>query len=252
MSSFKVLLAALTVGFMPSLSLAADPAPVFNDAQKAAIEATVRDLLTKKEPEIVMQAAQTLQEKAEKEQAAKGKEAVSQNLDRIFKDANSPVGGNPKGDVTVVEFFDYSCGYCKMAQEVLKKYMAEEKNVRFVYKELPILGDASIYASKAALASVSQGKYVAFHEAMMEAKERLTEDSIKKIAKDVGLDVAKLTKDMESDKIKAMISANQDLAADIGARGTPAFVIGEKLYPGALSPEQLKEAVDEVRKAKKK
>lgn len=240
------------LALLPNLAQAAEATAAFDDKQKAAVEAIVRELLTKKEPEIVMIAAQELQEKMEKESANKGQAGLEKNADKVFKDPTSPVGGNPKGDVTLVEFFDYTCGYCKMAQEAVTKALAADKNVRMVYKEFPILGPNAEVASKAALAAVEQGKYVPFHEALMSAKDRLSMESIKKIAKSVGLDVEKLTKDMESDKIAAIIKANRDLANELQIRGTPGFVIGQKVYPGALTAEQLKQAIAEARKADKK
>ncbi|MFA6280468.1 MAG: DsbA family protein [Bdellovibrionales bacterium] len=251
MSSFKTLLLALSLSVLPSLCMATEAAPDFTDSQKTAIEAVVRNLLTNKEPEIVMKAAEELQKRMEKEGSAKGQAAIAKNHDKIYSDASSPVGGNPKGDVSIVEFFDYTCGYCKMGQATLVKFLAEDKNVRLVYKDFPILGEGSVVASKAALASVAQGKYVALHDALMGSKERLSEEVIKKLAKGVGIDVDKMIKDMESDKIKEILKTNHALAESLHIQGTPAFIIGDKLYPGVLSPEQLKEAVADMRKAKK-
>jgi len=255
MHPFKSLLLALAVCLMPALALAAT-APstdtsALTDAQKKAVEAVVRDLLLKKEPEIIIKAAQIMQEKMEKDSVVKSKESIATNRKKLLNNPDSPVGGNPKGDVTVVEFFDYLCGYCKMAQGHLEKLTAADKNVRVVYKEFGILGPVSIEAAKAAQASNEQGKYVAFHNALMTSKERLTSDKIYEIAEKVGLDVEKLKKDMESDKVKKAIADVHALADEMGARGTPTFVIGEKLYPGALPLAQLKEAVAKARKDKK-
>ncbi len=251
MSSLKTLLLALSLSALPTLGMAADAAPAFTDSQKAAIEGIVRDLLTDKEPEIVMKAAEEIQTRMEKENSVKGQAAITKNHDKIYNDSTSPVGGNPKGDASIVAFFDYTCSYCKMGREALIKFVAEDKNVRIVYKELPILGAGSVIASKAALASAAQGKYPAFHDALMGSKERLSEEIIKKIAKDVGLDVEKMTKDMEGDKVKEILKANQALAASLHIQGTPAFIINDKLYPGVLSFDQLKAAVADARKAKK-
>jgi len=251
MHPFKALLLTCTLSLLPTLGHAADAAPL-TDAQKKEVESIVRELLTKKEPEIIIKAAQLIQEKGEANAAAKGQEAVSKNKDKIFNDANAPVTGNPKGDITIVEFFDYSCGYCKMAQEHVSKLLAEDKNIRFVYKELPILGPKSQLAAQAALASVAQGKYTKFHEALMGAKEALSEESIMTIAKATGLDTDKLKKDMGNEKIQAMIKDNVELAGEIGAHGTPTFVIGEKVYGGAVPYEQMKEAVATARKNVKK
>lgn len=251
MHPFKTLLVVLTLGLLSSFADAADTSAL-TDAQKTAVEAVVRELLTKKEPELVIKAAQSVQEKMEKESVVKSSESITKNREKLLNDPDTPVGGNPKGDITVVQFFDYMCGYCKMAQGHLAKLVAEDKNVRLVYKEFGILGPNSIEASKAALASAAQGKYIAFHNALMSSKERLDSDGIMKLAGTVGLDVEKLKKDMESDKVAKIIADTRTLAEAMGARGTPTFVIGEKLYPGALPYDQLKEAIAEARKAGKK
>jgi len=251
MSRFKAVFLVAVLGFCAPAALAVEASPL-TDAQKTAVEAVVRDLLTKKEPEIVMKAAQELQDKAERDASVKGQAAVLANKDKLFNDPASPIGGNPKGDVTIVEFFDYTCGYCKMVHNAVTKFVGEDKNVRIVYKEFPILGPGAVFASRAALAVAAQGKYEAFHNALMATKERVTEDVAKKVAKNVGVNVDKMLNDMKSDKIEAMVKANHDLAQALHIQGTPAFVIGETLHPGALSAEQMKTAVEAARGAGKK
>lgn len=249
MSFFRTLLIALAIG---ALSLPASAESALTPAQKAEVEAVVRELLVKKEPEIIIRAAEAAQAKMEKETAQKGEEAIGKNLDKLVNDPDSPVGGNPKGDVTIVQFFDYSCGYCKMAQGHVEKLLSEDKNVRLVYKDLPILGDGSVKMAEAGLASVSQGKYQAFHNALMKLQKRPTEADVMEVAKSVGLDVEKLKKDMTSEKIKKIIESNRALAEELGIRGTPSFVIGGKLYPGAMQIDLLRDAVAKVRSANKK
>lgn len=251
MSSLKTILLALSISLLPTLGMAAEAAPAFTDSQKATIEEVVRNLLTNKEPEIIMKAAEEIQKRTETETAAKGQAAITKNHDKLFKDMDAPVSGNPKGNVTIVEFFDYTCGYCKAGQESLAQLLNEDKNVRLVHKEFPILGAGAMIASQAALASVAQGKYADFHKALMNTKERLSEEGIKKLAQSIGLNVEKLTKDMESEKIKNSLQTNRSLAEALHIQGTPAFVIGDKLYPGVLSLDQLKEAIADARKAKK-
>lgn len=250
MSSFKALLIALVIGLLSVPALAADPG--LTQAQKDEVEAIVRELLTKKEPEIIIKAAEAAQSKMEKAAAEKGQEAISKNLDKLLNDPTSPVGGNPKGDVTVVQFFDYSCGYCKMTEGHVEKLLDEDKNVRIVYKEFPILGDASVKMAETALAAVKQGKYLPFHNALLKAQKHLTESEVFDMAKSVGLDVEKLKKDMEDPKIQEILKANHELADKLEIRGTPSFVIGGRLFPGALQLEQLKDAVAEARTAAKK
>lgn len=251
------LLSAAILAFAPVFAHAAaavsTPAAAspFTDAQRAAIEDIVKEYLTQKNPEVLIQAGQELQRRQTAEADAKSKAALSGSKDKIFNDPNTPVGGNPKGDVNVVEFFDFQCGYCKMSEAAVEKLVKEDKNVRLVYKDYPILGPVSTEASKAALASVRQGKYIKFHDALMGAPGHITSDDIYKIAKDSGLDVEKLKKDMADDAIGKMVEANIGLGGEIGVRGTPMFIINDQTFPGALQYEQLKKAVDDARAAKK-
>ena len=249
MPFFKSLLLICTLSLMPAIAAPASAAAL-SDAEKKEVENVVRSLLLDKEPELVIKAAQTLQDRMEKEAETKAQKNVKKNIDKINKDPDSPVGGNPKGDVTVVEFFDYSCGYCKLAQEHVEKLLETDNNVRFVYKELPILGPDSVSISKAAIASIEQGKYEAFHAALMKTKTKLSDRGVMDVAKEVGLDVEKLEKDMKSDKVEKIQKANLDLAKEIGAQGTPTFIINGKLFGGALPYEKLKEAVDKARETK--
>lgn len=247
MPFLKTIFMALLIGFMPTMAIAASS---LSEDQKAEVEAIVRELLTKKEPEIIIKAAEVVQGKMDRAVEKKGKDALVKNKDKLLGDPSTPVGGNPKGDVTIVEFFDYGCGYCKMAQKHVETLLAEDKNVRLLYKEFAILGPNSLKASEAALASNEQGKYVAFHNALMESKSRPGPGVIMDIAQDVGLDMDKLKKDMESEKIKNALKINRELGGELGIRGTPSFVIDGKLYPGAMSLDQLREAVAAARKSK--
>lgn len=248
----KTLLLAALIGLMPSFGFAADPA--LTDAQKAEVESIIRTFLTEKEPELVIKAARSVQEKAEAEEAAKSKQALSKNLDKILADKSSPIGGNPKGDITVIEFFDYMCGYCKMVQPTVEKLIAEDKNIRVMYKEFPILGANSMTASKIALAVYKQdpSKYIAFHNALMTNKNKLDEEGIIAIAKEKGLDADKIKKDMADPEIEKTLKANIALAQELNINGTPSFIVGNKLIPGALQYDQMKELIASLRKAKTK
>lgn len=254
-----LLLAVAAFSLVPALGFAADvvaPAPVvgktFSDAQRAEIEDIVKGYLTERHPEVIMEAMKELQKRDQSDSDVKSKEAISTSKDKIFHDPTSPVGGNVKGDVIVVEFFDYQCGYCKSSESSVEKLLKEDKNVKLIYKDFPILGPASVEAAKAALASVSQGKYVKFHDALMNKKDHFSGEMIYDIAKDVGLDIVKLKKDMQDDAITKIIEANIKLGSDIGVRGTPLFIIGDQVYPGAVPYEQMKKAIEDTRAAAKK
>jgi protein-disulfide isomerase len=234
----------------PAMSSAPVVPKDFSDNEKAEIKEIVKQYLIKEHPEVIMMAAQEL----EKRQAAfaqdKSEQAISKQGDKLFKDPNTPVGGNPKGDVTVVEFFDYNCGYCKMSQPAVEKLLKADSNIKFLYKDYPILGPESITAAKASFAAARQGKYVEFHDNLMNKKDHMSEDLIYQVAKDTGLDVDKLKKDMADEAIEKMIEDNVQLGTDVGVRGTPMFIINGEVFPGAMPYEQIKKAVDDARAKK--
>src|SRR5262249_16115169 len=148
-----------------------------------------------------------------------------------------PVSGNPAGDVTVVEFSDYQCPYCKRSYSTIKSVLAKDGKVKLVLKDLPILGEASKIASLSALAARNQSKHEAMHNALMEFSGKLDRDRIMQIAGSVGLDTDQLQKDMEDPKLKEILERNMALATALGVRGTPAFVIGKQFVPGAVDAD---------------
>jgi protein-disulfide isomerase len=244
-------LSALIIGLMPVFAHAEDPSANFTDAQRAEIKAIIKDYLTKENPEVLVQAGQELQHREQTTAEAKSTEAVSKDKDKIFNDPNTPVGGNPKGDVTVVEFFDYQCGYCKMTEEAVEKLLAEDKKVKLVFKNFPILGAMSKEAAKASFASIRQDKFLKFHEALMNKKDHITQDLLAQTAKDVGMDVDKMKKDMADPAIDKLVQDSIALGGEVGARGTPFFIVGEHVFSGALQYDELKKAVDATRNEKK-
>jgi protein-disulfide isomerase len=253
MKKFGALVAmmALSLTAMPVLAETPTAETGFTPAQKQELEAVIRQFLTEKEPETVMKAVEVLRQRETMRQAEMTKEGVSKNRDAIFNNPNDPVLGNPKGDVTVVEFYDYSCGYCKMAQTAVEELLKTDKEVRFVAKELPILGEGSVLASRAAIASIKQKKFEAFHDALMQHRGQFNETSVMEIAGRVGLDAKKLKADMNEKSVDDMIATNRRLANDLGVRGTPMFIIGEKTFPGAMDANALKQAIADARAAKK-
>jgi protein-disulfide isomerase len=174
-------------------------------------------------------------------------EQVRVLADQIFFAEGSPVGGNPDGDVTLVEFFDYNCGYCKRVMPAVEAVAEADPNLRIVYKEFPILSEGSMIAARAALASRAQDLYEPFHEALMGFEGRIGESEVFAIAEGVGLDVEQLREDMGSDAVTAEIAANMDLARALQINGTPAFVVGDQVIPGAVPQAQLESAIAEAR-----
>ena len=199
---------------------------------KSDVEKIIRDYLIEK-PEVLMEAQQSFEKKQRDQQKQKAVTAIKDNAKALFHAPLSPIGGNKDGDVTVVEFFDYNCPYCRQSAKQLDIFTQSDKKIRVVYKEFPIFGGASKLAAEAALASKKQGKYQKFHEALLSGKGRLTAATIYKKAKDVGLDVDKLKTDMKSDDVAKEINEVAGLASKLGIQGTPAYLVGNNLIPGA-------------------
>jgi protein-disulfide isomerase len=244
---FALLVALLLVA--PLQAALAQQAQPFTPEQKAALQQLVREVLVSN-PEILLEAMNALEAKQQAEAGKASKAAIVANRKAIFEDGVSYVAGNPQGDVTIVEFFDYRCGYCKQVQPSLTALIKEDKNLRVVLKELPVLGPESVVAARAAVASLEQGKgakYYDFHNAMMEFRGQISEAEVMRMAGKAGLDTAKLKTDMASPKVEQVLRANLALADALGIQGTPGFVIGEHLVPGAVSLDTLRQLVKEAR-----
>ncbi len=200
-------------------------------------------------PDIVMEAVAILQEREAAEAEAQAKATLGDSRDLLERDPNAPVLGNPDGDVTVVEFFDYNCPYCRRAGAEVDALLAADDNVRIVYREWPILGEGSVFAARAALASRAQGKYDVFHKALMGARGRVNEQAVMDLAADVGLDLDKLRTDMDAPEVDAHIEVSHQLAQSLGFTGTPSFVVGDARAPGLIEASQLREMVENARAA---
>ena len=223
------------------------PATSFSEAEIADIGTISRDYLLAN-PEIIREAIQALQAKEEQAKANNQVAAVTQFKEQIFADANAPFAGNPNGDVTVVEFFDYKCPYCKQVTPALEGLLKSDPGLKIVFKEFPILGEPSLLAAKAALAAAKQDKYMAFHTALMAHRGTLDLNSIATVAAATGLNAEQLVNDMQSDEIVARLKANHDLALALSIRSTPTFIFGDKVMPGALSIEELQNLIKDARK----
>lgn len=230
-------------------TLQAEDTP-FSDKQKTEIEALIAKTLAE-QPELVINAIKIYQAQIAEKQAAAETAQLSKYQDYFADDTFAPVSGNPKGDVTIVEFLDYNCGYCKRTVDAVKKTVADDKNIRLVYMDMPILGPGSVTAATAALASVKQGKYDEFHYALMKFKGRLAEKSIFKVAEEVGLNIDDLKKEMQAPAIRDAIQRNISIARSLNITGTPAFLINDTKIPGAISEAQLAQAVSEARQKSK-
>jgi protein-disulfide isomerase len=215
--------------------------------QRKAIEAIIHDYLMRN-PDVLVDALREAEAKANSEADVKAAQVLRDRRHEVFDDPATPVGGNPKGDVTLVEFFDYRCPYCKQVHPAIQKLLDQDPKLRFVYKEFPVLGEQSDIAAHAALAARLQGRYEPFHNAMMAAKGQITEELVYRIAGSIGLDVDRLKRDMTDPEIDRALSANRSLAKALDLRGTPGFVVGDHIIPGAVDLDALKTMVADARK----
>ena len=233
----NLLLSALTAlvlvaGIAPESRAQTPPA-----ADRDAIEAIVRDYLLNN-PEIIEEAIGLLRTKRQTEMRAQVQAAIRENDEALRAHPMSPVSGNAHGDVTLVEFFDYQCGYCKRALGTMEALLNTDADVRVVWKEFPILGPVSSIAARAAMAADRQNRYLPFHLALMRAPE-LTEEKVFEIAGETGLDIERLRRDMEDPAIDAYLEETRALARELGIEGTPAFVVGDTLVPGIIDAAQM-------------
>src|SRR5437879_12064634 len=236
MPSFRFLAPALF-----AISLIGAPLPAaaqnFSDAQRGDIEAIVRNYLIA-HPEVLEEAMAELSKRQSAAEAEKHEAGVAKNADAIF---NSPRGvtiGNKDGDVTFVEFFDYNCGYCKRAMADMMELMKSDPKLKVVLKEFPVLGPGSVEAAQVAVAARMQDpagkKYLDFHQKLLGGRGQADKEKAMAAAKDAGLDMARLEKDLKSPEVRATLEENFKVAEDVGLNGTPSYVIGQQVVIGAI------------------
>jgi protein-disulfide isomerase len=249
----RLALAGFALAGSMATSAAAEPGAAAGGVsaeQRQAIEAIIRDYITD-HPEIVVNALRTYQAQIQKEEQQQAEAALQDAEDELLNDPGTPVAGNPDGDVTIVEFFDYNCGYCKQVLPSIQTLLETDENVRYVFKEFPILGAGSVTASRAALAvwNLEPEKYLPFHVALMSARGSPGEQQIFDIAERVGIDPAALRAEMQKPEIEETLRANIALGQRINIKGTPAFIINGQIVPGAVSLDALKELVSAARES---
>lgn len=219
----------------------------FSPDQKKEIEGIIGDYL-KTHPDVLIDAIQAADDKLKADEKDKASQALAAHRQQVFDDPQSPVAGNPNGNVTLVEFFDYRCPYCKQVEPSLEKLLGEDHQLRFVFKEFPVLGPDSEVAAHVALAAKKQGKYDAFHRAMMKTTGHIDSAVIYQVAASAGLDVNKLKQDMNSPDIEQELKANLDLGKTLDLDGTPSFIVGNTIIPGAISADELKQLITDARR----
>lgn len=207
------------------------------------VEEIVRDFINQN-PQLILSSVDAYQQRTMQEQQ---QAAIDLNRDRLYRNERSPFIGNEKGDVVMVEFFDYNCGYCKRVLPELQKLIEEDKNLKIVFKELPILGPSSELAAKWALAAQRQNKYFEFHSRLMNHQGQINNDVVTKIASEAGLNIDRARQDAEGTEVLIQLEQNRTLASQMNINGTPAFVVGDEIIPGALPVSEMKVKIQGVR-----
>jgi protein-disulfide isomerase len=248
LKKISIALVGLAVGAMAAGYSVRAAEPLFDDAQKEELHGIIRDYLVNN-PDVIREAMEALQAQEEAAQATLVQDTVRQNADALFRSEYDVVIGNPEGNLTMVEFFDYNCGYCKRSLDDVVALVETDPEIKFVLKEFPILGEGSVFAARAAIAARKQGKYWELHQAMMRERGTNDEAQVVRLAADLGLDVERLRADMEADEVDLTIQQNYSLAEAMGIQGTPAFLVDDRLIPGALGLEGLRTQIAEERAA---
>jgi protein-disulfide isomerase len=245
----RIRMAALGALFLTTLLTRPAPAEEpLTPEQKQAVEGLIQNYV-REHPEIVAEALQKLQQRQEEAQVEARKGAIADLAATLASLPKDFIKGNPEAEVSVVEFFDYRCPYCKAVAPSVDALLAEDKEVRVLLLEFPILGPESEFASRAAIAARLQGKYMPLHDAMMRHKGKLERDGVIELAKKAGIDTDRMLKDMQAPEVEQLIRQNYMLGEKLGVTGTPAFVIGDELIPGAIDVETMKEKIKQARQS---
>jgi protein-disulfide isomerase len=245
--SFAAVFAAATFALM------ATPAGALSDNDRPEIEAIIKDYLVK-HPEVLKDALEALEKYQASEDTKKQGATIAANHAVIFDSPRGPSFGNPKGDVTLVEFFDYNCGYCKHSLDDVTKLVKNDPDLKVVLKEFPVLGPSSVDAAKVAVAVRMQdtgGKYFEFHKRLLGGRGEANKERALQAAKEAGFDVARIQKDMESPEVGNTIRESMGIAQALGINGTPTFIVANEMVVGALGYDVLKSKIDSVRKCGK-
>ena len=238
------LMASLTTSPLAALDLAAMTA-----AERAAFQNEIRSYLLEN-PEVIMEAVAVLEERQAGQQADADASLVQANSADLFEDTNSFVGGNLEGDLTLVEFVDYRCGYCRKAHDEVAQLIEADGNIRFIVKEFPILGEASVVSSRFAVATklvAGDEAYKAASDALITLRSDVEESVLRALASSLSLDPDAILAKMESDEVTAIIAGNRALGQRLNISGTPTFVMGDQILRGYMPLAQMQEIAEDIR-----
>ena len=244
------------IAFAAAVSLAlAGAAPAvaqsFSADQREEIGKIIKDYLLA-HPEVMQDVMAELEKRQQSADAEKHRAAVVENKATLFSSPHQVVLGNPQGNVTMVEFFDYNCGFCKRAMTDMLDLIKTDNNLKFVLKEFPVLGEGSVEAARVAVAARMQDangkKYIEFHQKLLGSRGAADKMRALAVAKEVGFDMPRLERDMGSDEVKKTIEENMKLAEALGVNGTPSYVVGQEVVVGAVGLDALREKIGAERK----
>ena len=229
---------AFDPGFHPRAVAPAASVDVLQDKFEKRVKAYLLD-----HPEVIIEAANRYESKQAAQRETEAQVVLRARAEEVFRDKASPIAGNPSGDATLVEFFDYNCPYCRRLVPIMEKLINADPQLRVVYKEFPILGPNSVFAAKAALAANEQGKYVPFHDGLFQLRGATEPDAVMEVAGKVGVDIERLKSDMKQPAIQAALEKNLALAQALRINGTPGFVIGDQILRGATDLTALQKLI---------
>jgi len=243
-----------TLALAASLALVAAPLAAqgigdMTDAERSTFRTEVRDYLLEN-PEVLIEAISVLEERQAQAEAVQDQSLVLSNAEAIFESPHDWEGGNPDGDIVLVEFMDYRCGYCRRAQPDVERLVSTDGNIRYIVKEFPILGEQSVMASRFAISTLQtlgDDAYELVHVGLMQMRSDVTEDSLVRLAEGLGLDAEAVLAGMDSPEVDAVIAANHQLAGTLQISGTPTFVMNEELLRGYAPYEGMAAMVSEIR-----
>ena len=245
--ALALLIGAITLPGQTSAADSSSPVPQTSmPKDRIGLDQAIHDYLMA-HPEVVVDALKAAQQQADAQAAERSRRVIATKQKELVDSPDDLVQGNPKGDVTLVEFFDYRCPYCKQVEPALDALLKEDGKLRIVYKEFPILGEASVYATRVALAAKKQGKYAEFHRAMMATKGDIGDETALNVATSLGLNFGKIKTDMSAPEIEKVIDKNYGLADALNIQGTPAIVVGDTLIPGAVDLDTLRKDIAAAR-----
>ena len=245
----KVLAFPLMLALAAPLALGAGPAAAFTDAEKAELGPIIRDYLVKN-PEVLQEAIAVLEQRQAEHENKSRTQALAELKPLLLNSPRGIVAGNPKGDVTLVEFFDYNCGFCKKGLTDLEQLIKEDPNLRVVLKEFPVLGQGSVEAAQVAVAVrlVAPDKYLAFHQKLMGGRGAADRARALAAAQEVGIDTAALQKQAASPELNETLNESMKIAEALALSGTPSYVVGDQVVVGAVGFDKLKSAIADARK----